>query len=174
MMVSMHSNLYAKYRRFSIISSSFLIVSGAILNALVFVDFRYMTWVFETKNQSINAIGWFSILTFSGSLLSLSVNWKERSESYLAASNELSGLLNECREILESESKNQNTDLVDAFNRKYIQLNGMLPKIPEKSFNCLKARHYKKVELSKFIGSNKGKPYWLIRINFFIKSIKND
>lgn len=171
-MVTMHSCLFQRYKNYALATDITILGSAALLNALIFIDFEHISFLFKNQSQSELIIGWFSILTFICSIISILVNWKQQSELHLNASVEISSLLNELREILDDPVKSSNNQLVESFNRKYIQINNILPKVPNKLFNRLKSKHFRKIELSKFIDQHKSKPYWYLKLKFYVQSLK--
>ncbi len=105
------------------------------------------------------------------SIIFLLVEWSKKSEQHLQAVNQLSRLLNELRSILKLKDSTVLANKVELFDELYNQTNETIPKIPDNKFNYLKARHYKKVELSKFIDKQKGKPYFVIKVLFFFDQV---
>jgi hypothetical protein len=95
------------------------------------------------------------------------VDWAKKSEQHIQSMNQLSRLLNELRTIQKIEDTSVLNHKIELFNELYNQIFETIPKIPDNKFNSLKARHYKKVELSKFIDKHKGKPFFVIKILFF-------
>jgi hypothetical protein len=62
--------------------------------------------------------------------------------------------------------------LIKHFENKYAESHELIITIPEKYFNKLKHRHYRKVELSKFIDSNPDIPFWILKLKFLLKSFQ--
>ncbi len=87
--------------------------------------------------------------------------------------NQLSRLLNELRKLNSLEIAELSSSKVDLFNELYNQTFETTPKIPDNLFNSLKAKHYQKVELSKFIDNHKGKPFFVIKLLFFYNKTFN-
>ncbi len=170
MIISMHSSLRDKYNRLSQILNITLFISAIILNSLVFASSEYLMKLSLFNKDIELIIGLASIAVFFVSILLLIVKWDQKSASHEEAKNQLSHLLNECREIISSPEKISETQ-VTQFSKKYSQINSMLIAIPEGSFNRLKHKHLQKVALSKYISDHHNSPYLITRIKFFINSL---
>jgi hypothetical protein len=104
MMISMHSMLRDRYRSWSFATDLVLLLSAAALNTLIFVDQDYITDYLGDVKKFNFTIGVFSVLTFLLSLVVLLVKWKEKSEQHHNAANELTRLLNSCRDLLSEQT----------------------------------------------------------------------
>jgi hypothetical protein len=103
------------------------------------------------------------------------IEWSNKSESHKQATNQLSRLLNELRLILSIKDEKTLNEKSIMFNQLYNQTCETIPKIPDKRFNSLKAKHYQKLELSKFIDKNKGKPFLVIKLLYnYNKAFKSN
>ncbi|WP_461643350.1 hypothetical protein [Labilibaculum euxinus] len=167
MMISMHSILYQRFKTKSFISSILFLIIAIILNVFTFINYDYLSFTGLNISSIKNIISVSSFLIFLLSVIFMLVEWSKRSEQHLQAVNQLSRLLNELRFILNIEDSEAISHKTDLFNELYNQTHETIPKIPDEKFNYLKARHYQKVEISKFIDKHKGKPYFVIKILFF-------
>lgn len=178
MMITMHSVLHHRFKTKSLIGNIFFLLTAIILNVFIFFDFDYLSFTGFSVAKIRNIVAISSFLIFLFSVIFLLVEWSKKSEQHLQAINQLSRLLNELRSILNTEDKSKLANKTKLFDELYNQINETIPKIPDKKFNSLKAIHYKKVEISKFIDKHKGKPYFVIRILFFFeksfKSLQNN
>src|SRR5690606_13032230 len=91
----------------------------------------------------------------------------KRSANHEMAVNQLSRLLSEIRRVSAIQEIDVKKAQIEILNRLYDQTFEPLPKVKDSEFNRLKAKHYYKKELSKFIDLNKGRPYFVIRFLFF-------
>lgn len=167
MMITMHSIMYHRFKAKALISNIFFLITAIILNVFIFFDFEYLDFL-NIKEVSIKYI--ISISSFTIFLLSvvfMLIEWTKKSERHEQATNQLSRLLNELRMILKIEDDSLLNSKSELFNELYNQTFETIPKIPDKKFNYLKAKHYQKVELSKFIDNYKGTPFFVIKILFF-------
>lgn len=167
MMISMHSVLHHRYKTKSLVGSIFFLLTAIILNAFIFFDYDYLEFVGLTTVCIKNIVSILSFLIFLLSIVFMLVDWSKKGEQHLQAINQLSRILNELRSILRINDSSILKYKSELFDELYNQMNETIPKIPDRKFNYLKARHYKKVEISKFIDKHKGKPYFVIRILFF-------
>lgn len=167
MMISMHSIMHHRFKTKSLIGSIFFLLTAIILNVFIFFDYDYLSFTGLGISNIKNIISISSFLVFLLSVIFLLVEWSKKSEQHLQAVNQLSRLLNELRSIRKIEDSAILANKAELFDELYNQTNESISKIPDKKFNYLKARHYKKVEISKFIDKHKGKPYFVIKLLFF-------
>lgn len=172
MMITMHSILRDRFKRYSLIVDISLLVSAILLNALIFIDFKYLKPIFNDEISSKIAIGFFSILVFITSIVILTVDWKQKSENHSQAVKILFTLLSECRQIQSIEDESEKKSIASVFHNKYLESSNAIVPIPDKNFNKFKAIHLQKVELSKLISKNPGHPVILLRIYILFSSIK--
>lgn len=173
MMVSIHFKLHDTYKYKALFIEIFLLSASVVLNALVFVDYKYFQRFSISAEDAQLYTGVFSVLVFALSVVMLLVNWREKCTKHAQAAKELCKLLQEAREIIDAGQAN-NQLLLTSFNDKYKQINNVITSIPDKKFNRLKAYHLRKVELSKYISKHPKNPYWLIRVKFFFHSLNSD
>lgn len=167
MMISMHSFLYHRFKTKTLVGNIFFLLTAIILNVFLFFDYDYLSFTGFSVNSIKNIISISSFLIFLLSVVFILIEWSKKCEQHLQAVNNLSRLINELRSILKIEDSSILTHKSELFNELYNQINETITKIPDRKFNKLKAKHYKKVELSKFIDRHKGKPYFVIVILFF-------
>ncbi len=167
MMITMHSVLCHRYKIRAQIGNISFLVTAIILNVTVFVDLRQIP-IFKIDEGKIRFIlSLAAFVVFLLSVIFLFIDWSKKGERHEQASNQLSRLLSELRLILKVEDASILSIKGDHFNQLYDQTFETIPKIPNNKFNRLKARHYQKVELSKFIEIHPGKPFFVIWILFF-------
>ena len=169
MMITMHSILHHRFKTKSLFGNIFFLLTAIILNVFIFFDFDYLSFTGFSVDRIKNIIAFTSFLIFLLSVIFILVEWSKKSEQHLQSINQLSRLLNELRSLLKIEDSAILKNKSELFDKLYNQVNETIPKIPDRKFNYLKARHYKKLEISKFIDKHKGKPYLVIRILFFFE-----
>jgi hypothetical protein len=167
MMITMHSIMHHRYKTKSLIGNIFFLITAVILNIFTFFDYQYLSFLQLRTDNIKNIVAISSFTIFLLSIIFMLVEWAKRSEKHDLAVNQLSRLLNELRLIQKIEQENALSLKLDLFNELYNQCFETIPKIPNNKFNSLKAQHYQKIELSKFIDKNQGKPFFVIRILFF-------
>lgn len=169
MMITMHSILHQRFKTKSLVGNIFFLLTAIILNVFIFFDFDYLSFTGFSIDKIKNIVAVTSFLIFLLSVVFMLVEWSKKSEQHLQAINQLSRLLNELRSLLKIENSALLSNKSELFDELYNQVNETIPKISDRKFNYLKARHYNKVEISKFIDKHKGKPYFVIRILFFFE-----
>lgn len=167
MMISMNSSLYNKYKNYVSFSNITLLICSITLNVIAFADFNYLEFL-NIKEQELNYfIPYISFLIFIISIIIIICDWTKLRDKHLNAINQLSRLKNELKKY-ELGSNQINTGIqYSSISELYSQTFENTPKISERKFNILKSRHYRKVELSKFIDEHKGKHFIIILILFY-------
>lgn len=169
MMITMHSIMHHKYKTKSLIGSIFFLLAAIVLNVFTFFDYRYISFIGLDESSIKIIIAIISFFIFLLSVIFILIEWSKKSEQHIQSLNQLSRLLNKLRTIQKTEDTSEFNHKTELFDELYSQVFETIPKIPDNKFNSLKARHYKKVELSKFIDKHKGKSFFVIKILFFTK-----
>jgi ABC-type multidrug transport system fused ATPase/permease subunit len=167
MMITMHSVMYHKYKTKTLIGSIFFMIAAIVLNVFTFFDYSYLSFIGLDEKNIKNIIAIISFFIFLLSVIFMLTEWSKKSEQHLQSINQLSRLLNKLRAIQKIDDTSVLSHKSELFEELYNQIFETIPKIADNKFNSLKARHYKKVELSKFIDKHKGKPFFVIKILFF-------
>ena len=168
MMTTMHSILRGRYRFFSLSVDLLILFCSVILCAAVFLD-PVILKIFNISPASSKVVlGITSILVFLLSLVQLRVNWKGKGELFDRSLETLCKLKSECGLLLETTNTTEEEILKQCKN--YNETLSKLPKIQDRLFPKLKAKHKRKVELSKYIDTRPESPYWLTRLFFEFKS----
>lgn len=155
----------------SFIGNTFFLISAIVLNTAVFTDLNAWGLISLTKEEIDRIINISSFIILLISIVVLVIEWGKKASGHEQAVNQLSRLLTEIRRVSllsDDELKKEQSEML---NQLYDQTFEPLPKIEDSKFNKLKARHYYKKELSKFIDANKGKPFFVIRTQFFFKKL---
>lgn len=171
MMLTMHSILANQYlRKAQILEISMLAIS-TVLVASTFIDSQTLLHFSLSKENAHIIFGLCSILVFLLSIVSLVVNWKGKSRQHREAFNALISLKSEWKEVLSYYDKFDEQNLKEFTRKSSLIISNLIP-IPDNRFNQLKARHYKKVKLSKMISAHPGSSILLLRILIFFRSSK--
>lgn len=168
MMTTMHSILRSRYRFFSLSVDLLILFCSVILCAAVFLDPDILKTLSISPASSKVVLGITSIIVFLLSLVQLRVNWKGKSELFDGSLETLCKLKSECGILLESSNSSEEEILRQCKN--YNETLAKLPKIQDRLFPKLKAKHKRKVELSKYIDTRPESPYWLTKLFFEFKS----
>lgn len=166
MMTTMHSILRAKYKARALLSKVFFLITAIILNMFTFFDFEYLDFLNFEEGFINNVLNLSSVTIFFLSVIYIFIDWGKKVEKHEEAINQLSRLLNEIRIVKKLVDNEKFKPKVTLLNEMYNQTFEIIHEIPENKFNKLKAKHYHKVELSKYIDLHKGKPYIVIYILF--------
>ncbi len=168
MMTTMHSILKDRYRFFALSVDLLILFCSVILCAAVFLDPAILKTLNIGAASSRVVLGITSMLVFLLSLVQLRVNWKGKSELFDRSLETLCQLKSECGILLESPNSSEEEVLEQCKN--YNEILAKLPKIPDRLFTTLKAKHKRKVELSKYIDTRPESPFWLTKLFFEFKS----
>ncbi len=168
MMLTMHSILANRYHRRAQVLDILLVAVSTILVALTFLDPQILVHINTRPESARILIGLCSILVFLLSIIALIVDWKGKARQHLEAFKTLNPLKSEWRDLL--ASYNEYDDRYKAeFSRKSALILGNLVPIPDSQFNRLKARHYRKVMLSKMISANSGSSIIVLRLRLWYR-----
>lgn len=175
-MITAHSSLHDKYKFYSGLNDAFLIGGSAILNGLVFFDFNLIkkyNWFSQSldKDSFQGIIGIISITIFALSLVSTTFDWKKKAESHNQARIQLTNLKFNARNLI--SKKTASDEDLKKYSEEYKKVMENLPiTVPNKLFNSLKSKHYKKRELSKLIDKYPKTHIMLLKLSLFIAGIK--
>jgi hypothetical protein len=173
MMVTAHSILKDRYLKLSSIFENTLLFASVILNALVFVDSNLILKFTNLNDQQQRfIIGVSTILVFAISVILIQVKWKEKAENHSVAAGQYFLLLQECRGIINLPDGEDKMKTFEEFTKRYAQVSNILCKIPDKMFNSLKQKHYRKIEMSKLIDKHPGSIMLILRIKLFLSSFR--
>ncbi|MEV6983324.1 hypothetical protein AB0M95_18995 [Sphaerisporangium sp. NPDC051017] len=152
-MATAHSLLRDQYRRRATASTCVLLIASVVATAFAFASGdAKVTIILITADRSI-LLGWFAVLTFSLTLVDLVLDWRGTARSHEDAARQLAALKAEYRtppaEGVEIQER-------DRLSQRYQAVMDALSAIPEKKFTQLKARHLRKVELSRILSDRPG------------------
>ncbi len=168
--LSMHSYLRDRLStRARLLSLSILLLSfGAA--ALAFTGHSRVT-VLGVTTDRLTWVGWVAIAAFALALVELLVDWRGRAWGHGEAVRRLAELKARYRTATEDEP-NFPKNAAD-LTTEYVKVTESLPPISERIFNRLKAKHLRKVCLSRAIDSADGLPYWRIRLRYLARGVKH-
>jgi hypothetical protein len=169
MMLSGHASLRERYRR----RSTFLILAIMALSIVA-------TTLALQDDQSVVILGidlgsteWLAALSgviFFLSIAELVLDWRGRAWAHGDAADRLGRLKGEFRRAKVSEHSVE-TDGVD-LNFEYDQTTAAIVEIPNSVFNRLKAKHRRKIEISKLLDESPGAPILLLRWRILVAGVK--
>jgi len=162
--ITSHCILHERYSILSFISDFLLIISSIILTVLA-IDEYLLSKIFHLEHHTIRIlIIVFTLITLIYTIMAWKIDWKGKAFKHDQASRTLSQIKLEGKAALERSE----TEFLISFQDKCTHIQTLLIEIPEKSFLKLKAKHKRKVELSKFIDRHEGLPFYLIYLKFNI------
>lgn len=145
-MMSIHARLSQVLHRRYVALNVFVLGGSVALNGLLFFsDGTLDAWL-----RGVSAAMFFL------SLLPFVVHWEKQSGEHANACKQLAVLKDRGRHLGATQFE------VDQFRRSYTELMGSLTPIPEDQFLSLKARHTRKVALSRLISQHPGVPVWIL------------
>jgi len=169
MMLTMHSILASRYKTKAQTLEISLIAISILLVASTFLDPQVLSFFSTSPEKARIFIGTCSILVLFLSVVTLIVDWKGRAIQHREAFNTLIPLKSEWRDILSNYDNHDERTRADFGKRSALILGTLIP-IPDAQFNRLKARHLRKVELSKLISANAGSSVILLRFRLWLGS----
>jgi hypothetical protein len=162
MMLSMHAILRDRFSRLSSGFDVALVSAGTVLCATTFLDPAVLDAVGVPSQAARLALGTASVAVFLLSLISLRVDWKERSARHQHACKSLSDLKLKCRELRAASAERRAAEGPE-FIRAAAFVASELPPIPDAQFARLKSKHKVKVEVSRLLDRYPGLPPWILR-----------
>lgn len=159
-MVTAHCGLRDHYERLSLVHDVLVIVFSITVVATTFIDPLIVIGMGLSQEAVRVTLGLVSIVVFATTVIELRVRWKERGGAHRLAARALGELKLSGRGIDPVRSP----DIAESWLREARRLIKDLPEIPERQFLRLKARHRRKVEVSKMIGRRPGGSLLLVRL----------
>lgn len=170
MMLTSHSILARQYQYRAKALEILLTAASTVLVALTFADTAVLTFFGMSTNTGSIVLGACSILVFFLAIVSLIVDWKGQASQHREAFDALVRQKAEWRDMLTNYDTHDAQERAEFTRRSSLVLGNLIP-IPDAKFNRLKARHYKKVLLSKMISANPGVSHVALRCRLFYRGI---
>ncbi len=169
-MLSMHAMLRDKFRKKHLYLNLSLLLVSVFLCAVVFVD-RSIFSSFGLEAKTINfSMGIASVLCFAFSLIEYRVDWQGKAAMHTDAVKKLSSLKADYRDIYTTELEETHKES-NHLSKEYQNVMDNIVEIPEGFFLELKAKHLRKVLLSKKISVAPGAPIILLKMQLLFGSI---
>jgi hypothetical protein len=159
-MLSAHATLRDRFRRRAVTLTLVTMAMSVAAATLALGDDRQL----HILGLELETKGWLAILAgviFFLAIVELVVDWRGRSWAHGDAARRLGELKAEFRraDVDGDRVETHGVDLAAA----YEQVTGAIVEIPNGSFNRLKARHRRKVAVSKLLDDRPGAPVLLLR-----------
>jgi len=124
----------------------------------------------DTEQNASRTLGIASIVAFFASLVNLRVDWKAKSARHRDAVAKLTSSIAVFRQSRKTNGQWPQDQQLE-LNRAYWDATKSIVEISERQFLSLKARHLRKVELSKHLDTTPACPLWLLRVRLLWRSI---
>lgn len=171
MLLTMHSVLRDRNSRHALLLDILLLISSVILATTVWLDPEVPRDLGFSQDSSKLVVGVSSTLVFAISLIHLRVDWKGTAERHQQAASSLARLKLQIRPLLRSDS-DVDPSQIENQNRECALVLAILPPIPDRHFNRLKAVHKRKIELSKAVDKYPNLPLWLLRAKLVVAQMR--
>lgn len=160
-MLSMHSALRDRYRRRRT-ALVLLTMALAILGAgFAFATDKPKITILGVEATRDKWLGVVSLIVLLLGVVDLVTDWSMRARGYGEAAKRLGNLKLKMRACQLAGYQRQ---AVDRLRAAYDELAPELPPIPERQFAILKARHLRKVEMSRQLSAHPGSAVWLVYV----------
>jgi hypothetical protein len=163
MLLSAHSYLRDRYRRRQTGLALVIIVLSIVATAMAFLSGEKRTEIGSLDIPVSSIIGILTAVVFFLALFDLTVDWRRQTWAHDDAARRLSELKGRFR------SASVSGDTVDSagldLKMEYDRVMATVNEIPERLFLAMKAKHHRKVEVSKLISSHPGAPLPLLRLS---------
>jgi hypothetical protein len=166
-----HSVLRDRYRRLEWILTLVVILLSIVATAFALLsgDTPFRFGGLDLKLQSMLAV--LTAAIFFLTLAEMIFRWHQKAWSHEYAVHRLAELKATMRSVtVTGELVNAGSDLQGAYERAMASV----PEIPERQFLTLKARHHRKVALSKLIDQHKGAPLIYLRLLTLVQGIRGE
>lgn len=171
MMLTGHSILARQYQFKAKALEILLAAASTVLVTLTFADAGVLAFFGMSAEAGRIVLGVCSILVFFLSIVSLIVDWEGKAGKHKEAFDMLVRQKAEWRDMLTNYDTYDPRGRAEFSKRSSLVLGNLIP-IPDAKFNYLKARHHRKVLLSKTISANPGVSHLALRCRLFFRGIK--
>lgn len=164
--ISAHNALAKRANTNNVIINLIAFATSIILAAATFADKGVILFFFHKTEDANVLIGTASLILFFMSSLNLFFGWSEKYSAHEATAKQLFELKQLCREELNGNILRE--DISELIKRRYELILSNAPNISDSVFLRLKAKHIRKIELSKYIDKNPFSFIFMIKIRFWI------
>jgi hypothetical protein len=152
-MSTMHSLLRDRYKIRGTALTCVVFVASVVAIAFAFAGGSARVTILGVTANRSTWLGWFAVLTFSLTLIDLVLDCRGAARRHGDAVSQLAAIKSDYR--IPPPSGQEVAEL-DRRSKHYQAVMNALPSIPERQFNNLKARHLRKVAISKHLSDNPG------------------
>jgi len=169
--LSMHTTLRDRYARRALLVDCLLLACAVVFCASAFASDQVLALLGGAPDRVRYLLKAFSVFTFMLSVLSLRVDWKGIAAAHRQAGEKMSGALAVFRKYKRGDGS-WDEAIAGELDGVYWEAMRNCVSIPESAFLKLKARHLRKIEISKMLDSNPGCPVFVLRTMLFLSSLK--
>jgi len=169
--LSMHASLRDRYGRGALVLDVAMLVCSVAFCATTFASDAALSHFGLKPDQIRDLLRVFSVLAFTVSVVSLRIDWKGRSARHREAAARLAEASKLFRNF-QSADGSWPDGRVEELSAVYWEAMQNSAPIPEADFVRLKARHLRKVELSRMLSRNPGCPAVVLRFVLLWRSVK--
>jgi len=162
-MISMHNVLAQRFLRLSLILDISLLTFSVIFCATTFASDDFFLFLGLTPRSVKLVLGITSVMAFLAAVLSLRVDWKRSEARHREAVQKLTACIAQFRETRLASGEWPDGKAIQLSRLYRDTANGIIP-IADRLFPSLKAKHLRKVALSKLIDTHYGIPVFVLRI----------
>lgn len=156
-----HSVLRDSYTRREKVFVLLVLALSIVATAFAFVPGIKVVRIGSLHAQLATWLGILTMIIFFLALFDLVVDWRERSRRHADAASRLSDLKGKLRSaVVKGGEVTSDADLVGEYERTM----AALTPLSDRQFMVMKAKHHRKVAVSKLIDSRPGAPLPLIRL----------
>jgi hypothetical protein len=165
-MLSGHTWLAERYERRSTAITLVIMAASIVGTGAAFISGEPSASIGPFSARVQVWVGVLTCLIFFLSIVELKVEWSRRAWAHEEAARRLADLKPKYRQAsIEGGVVTSDTDLTTEYNRTMEMLGVLRVRIPEGQFNKVKARHWRKVELSRRISARPQRPRLLHRLD---------
>ena len=175
MMLSAHSVLRDRYERRAKGLTLLIMGLSVAAAAVAFISGEPEATIGPFTARAQVWVGMLTCLIFFLAILELLVEWRRKAWAHDEAAQRLSDLKAVFKRAREEDGvMRSDADLLDAYDHTMEALNALRVRIPDARFNALKAKHLRKVELSKRASARPERRVVLHRLDLFREGLKKD
>lgn len=169
-MLTAHAILRDRYLRRSVGLDVVMLVCSAIFCATAFASDDIFNWLGFSPIGARNTLRITSIAAFITAVVSLRVDWRGKAVRHSDAHRKLSTVLSYFREsCIGDNSWDENNKA--SLNSSYWNTMDDIVQIPEKQFVKLKAKHLRKMEISRMLDKHPNCPVSIISLSISVQAL---
>lgn len=170
-MLTMHSIERDRFTRRSTALTLTIIALSIVATMVAFISGERDVDLGIATTSVQTAVGLLSAFIFFLGLLDLKVDWRQRAWSHQQAADRLSALKATYRAATTSGDE-VSLDGVDLLHDYDIAMESIVA-VPDRRFLALKARHKRKVAISRLLDTRPGTPVWWLRLTLLADGLGN-